>query len=373
MKRFIRKRFACDILRRSADGTPTAIRVRASDETIDKYDDIVVQDFDLSEYEKNPVVLWEHGIYDCIDPMFGIPIGFSSEVGVVNGALEATLNFVDEKASPLAPLIAQGFAQGSIRAVSIGFIWGESRMEKRGDKNVRILTKNRIVEISACAIGANPNATTIDLQKTLKTNRALRVTRKSTMEMTPEELQAFIAALAAKLGMDPATATPEAILAKLEESAKAAAETQEAVGAETPAEVPAKAASLALTVDSLKSVVATLQSQIKNAPQKSVKETVDAIVKKAIDEGTVLPAVADKTRAYGEKHGVKALIAHLDLKSTGVLNVRASETPEAASGEAPKAGARNSDTPLTSEEKSVISQLNLSEEDLKKFGKKKVA
>lgn len=136
------------------------VDVVASTPAPDSYGRIVVQDWDLSRFEANPVVLWNHGMSGGL---FGggsddstLPIGFATNVRVEDGALKATLNFVDEKANPIAEKVYQGFLQGSLRAVSVGWDAEEATYDEASD--TLTLTQNKLIEISAVALPANPEA-----------------------------------------------------------------------------------------------------------------------------------------------------------------------------------------------------------------------
>src|SRR5206468_1279430 len=116
-----------DILRRAfavqckAQGENSrAIDVIASTDAVDLDNEVLVQDWSLERYRANPVVLYFHN-WISSEPEDTLPIGFATDVGVIDGRLQATLNFVDEKASELAERCYQGFRQGSLRAVSVGF------------------------------------------------------------------------------------------------------------------------------------------------------------------------------------------------------------------------------------------------------------
>jgi hypothetical protein len=139
--------------------------------------DVLVQDWDLARFIKNPIVLYYHNI--LASPWGGgeaedsLPIGFASNVGVEGGKLRATITFVDEKASELAERCYQGFKQGSLRAVSVGFASKRGRMES--DRRARRLRPlgNELLEISVCPIPCNPNAVAETRAKSLDVLRGL--------------------------------------------------------------------------------------------------------------------------------------------------------------------------------------------------------
>jgi hypothetical protein len=98
------------------------------------------------------------------------------------GQLKATLNFVDEKASPTAERVWQGIKQGSLRAVSVGFRCGNVTSQPVGDKTVYVLSSNQLMEISVVPLPANPEAV-IAAEKSLTIIRALA--KSSAPQETP--------------------------------------------------------------------------------------------------------------------------------------------------------------------------------------------
>jgi HK97 family phage prohead protease len=132
-----------------------SVDVIASSSAIDGYGEIVVQDWDLKRFTANPVVLFGHNSYD-------LPIGHASNVRVEDGKLLATLNLVDEKASPMAERVWQGIKQGSLRAVSVGFrTKNPPTTADVNGKAILMLSGNELIEISVVPIPANPEATAL--------------------------------------------------------------------------------------------------------------------------------------------------------------------------------------------------------------------
>ena len=156
----VRRTFGVEV--RSVDMKERSVRVIASTSAIDSYGDIVEQSWRLDRYLANPVVLWNHnrsgGFFSSPSADETLPIGFSKDVEVVGNKLEATLVFVDEKASPLAEKVFQGFVQKSIRAVSVGFRPNNVKAEKLNGREIYRLSDNELFEISATPIPANPEA-----------------------------------------------------------------------------------------------------------------------------------------------------------------------------------------------------------------------
>jgi HK97 family phage prohead protease len=122
-----------------------------STDTVDSYDEVVEQKWDLRRYLSNPVVLFAHDSR-CL------PIGKASKVGVVNGELVATITFATEKANPLAEQVWQSVQEQTLRAVSVGFMSHSCRWEKENDVERLILSDNELYEISVTPIPANPDA-----------------------------------------------------------------------------------------------------------------------------------------------------------------------------------------------------------------------
>lgn len=138
------------------------VDVIASTASRDRDGEIVEQDFDLSRTPSVPVY-WEHNFaagwgMDPYAPETTLPIGRAENLRVEDGALKARLFFVDEKANPLAPKVFEGFRQGSIKSVSIGFQPGDVRVEEIDGEEVLVLAQNELLEISACGIGINRDA-----------------------------------------------------------------------------------------------------------------------------------------------------------------------------------------------------------------------
>lgn len=156
------------------------VDVIASTASRDRDGEIVEQDFDLSRTPSVPVY-WEHNFaagwgMDPYAPETTLPIGRAENLRVEDGALKARLFFVDEKANPLAPKVFEGFKQGSIKSVSIGFLPHDVRVEVHDDEEVLVLAQNELLEISACGVGVNRDAAVEAISA--KTFSALRARAK---------------------------------------------------------------------------------------------------------------------------------------------------------------------------------------------------
>lgn len=123
----------------------------ASTDAVDSYGEIVDQSWDLTRYKANPVILWSHQSRE-------LPIGQSTRTEVVDGQLECTVRFASEKANPKAEQVWQGFKEGTIRALSVGFDPKTVRVDMRNGQDVVVCSDNELMEISVVSIPANPEA-----------------------------------------------------------------------------------------------------------------------------------------------------------------------------------------------------------------------
>lgn len=127
----------------------------ASTEAIDAYDEIVEQDWILDHFKANPVILWGHQSRE-------LPIGRALRCEVVNDIrgphLECDIEFCTEEMNPLAERVFKMVRAKFLRAVSVGFRPKSVRYEKRDDKEVYVLSRNVLKEISVVTIPANHEA-----------------------------------------------------------------------------------------------------------------------------------------------------------------------------------------------------------------------
>ena len=328
------------------------VPITASTSRVDRHGESVEQTFDLSDYLKNPVLLWNH-TRDKSDYFYaGLPIGHVEKLQVSNDALTCELVFASEKANPLAPVIGNSFLERSIRAVSIGFDFTHKTetIDENGEP-FTTLHGAKLVEISACVIPVNPDAVAkaMLLRKTESSQQSKRykIAKKvKAMEMTQEELNKFLQQLAALLGL-PSEATPDQILAAASE-ALAKENEAEQVLAETEAKDLKEAAA---KVCALKMVLSDLQEK-STAEKAKAPSRIEEKIKKAIDNGFVSPSKAKSVREYAGKYGEKALDDYLVMASpifsTVPVQTKSSDSHKRTSAQ----------------ELSILKQLGLKPEDL---------
>jgi HK97 family phage prohead protease len=173
----------------SADGG-RYVDVIASTADVDRHGSTLDQTtWLLDSYLANSVILHEHrtneGLgLDAYDPSFSLPIGFASNVRVEDGALKARLNFVTAEANPLAEKVYQSFLQGSLRAVSVGFIPHSAAVEVRDGEELLVLSQLELLEISTCALPVNPFAVAEAQVRSLSALRARATATQQEKSMT---------------------------------------------------------------------------------------------------------------------------------------------------------------------------------------------
>jgi HK97 family phage prohead protease len=137
------------------------LRFTISTAAVDRESDtIAVNGWDLTNYRKNPVVLWGHDSYS-------LPIGRGFDVAVEDGALKASVEFVPEdlpQGGALAESVYRLARSGFIAATSVGFRplkWSFTSDKDRGadDWFPGIdFEEQELVELSIVTVPANPEA-----------------------------------------------------------------------------------------------------------------------------------------------------------------------------------------------------------------------
>jgi len=136
-------------------------RFRASDDTVDRYGDVILASgWRLSDYVKNPVIMAFHDYSRW-------PIGVADAVGIVDNALMIDCEFDPPDVDEAADLVFRKIKQGTVKSGSVGFSWSQCIManEKGAEqyfKNYpqarRIFLEQDLIEFTICPLPANPNA-----------------------------------------------------------------------------------------------------------------------------------------------------------------------------------------------------------------------
>ena len=135
----------------SSDRTATFI---ASDESEDLHGDIIrVKGWDLTQFKRNPVLLWGH---KSDEP----PIGKVTSIGIRGKQLVADVKFLPAEVNAFAEQIYQTVKAGILNAVSVGFQPLEYGIRK--DEKDRFVgyefTKQALHELSVVSVPSDPNA-----------------------------------------------------------------------------------------------------------------------------------------------------------------------------------------------------------------------
>lgn len=209
---------------RSVDAEKRTVDVIASTETEDSHGTILVQDWNLERFNRNPVVLWAHNMTLGMDEL---PIGRCTRAEVVDGALECTIQFAGADVNPRAEQVFQAYRQGFLRAVSVGFNPRSYRWEERDGREVLVLYDNELIELSCVPVGSNPDALARALAARSNPGPA-KPTETEPMTEEERKLLAFAARALELLGAkDPATG--EATLRGTLDNAKAHEGTEKAL------------------------------------------------------------------------------------------------------------------------------------------------
>lgn len=143
-----RKQYTTSI--KSIDEENLRITFQVSDDSIDRYGEKVDQKWELKNFKKNPIFIWNHRGGDKIEPED--VLGGWEDFTTDGGKSFATAQF--DKENPNAKFVFGQYARRFLRAVSVGFIPHTINYED----DVPVLTDNELLEISAVPIPANPNA-----------------------------------------------------------------------------------------------------------------------------------------------------------------------------------------------------------------------
>ena len=143
------------------------IRVIVSTADVDRAGDIIDPNgIDFTAYRKNPVVLYQHEHDE--------PIARSIEIGVVNGRVEALVQFPDEGKAEKSDEVYNLIKAGVLNAVSIGFIPHESiSLDPKDSWGPKRYTKCEMLEVSVVSVPANSAALIIERQLHIGSDAAI--------------------------------------------------------------------------------------------------------------------------------------------------------------------------------------------------------
>lgn len=281
-----------DVELRSIDEAERSFEVVASTESLDSHGDVMKQFWDLSRYQKNGVVLWNHNISARWgdDPEAALPIGRAENVRVEGKKLLAKLFLLkgDEKTEPLVDKIWRRVQQKVLKGVSVGFRAGQvvAITNAAGDVDHYELGSkerpNELREISLVPMGSNPDAVAKSIAwershlkaEVTKSIAAIAAENEGSqpMAMTAEEQKLLADATSAKTLAETNLATERGKVTELEKSLTA----EKSVTAKLERELSeARAENAKLKGDNSKIVLDGLQG-VKFAPAE--REELDKLV-----------------------------------------------------------------------------------------------
>ncbi len=136
------------------DPSTRSIRVLAS--TPNPVEGEALESWDLSRFEKNPVVLWMH------DPA-QMALGTAEAVADGPAGLSMLIRLVSRDASPIVGYIENQLQEKALRGVSVGYEPGASRQEVRDGQLVMVRDANVLLEVSFVPIPKDEDAGTAAL------------------------------------------------------------------------------------------------------------------------------------------------------------------------------------------------------------------
>ena len=144
---------ACDITQANGE-TKGGYRVRLFSERPNRRGDIVVvAGMDTTQYERNPVVLLEHGFG------YRLPIGRATNLTAGKTFMDA--EFVFDPDDEMAQAVERKFANGFMQSVSVGYNIQEAELVDPDDDGwfaPRRFTKTQLLEFSVVSVPADTTA-----------------------------------------------------------------------------------------------------------------------------------------------------------------------------------------------------------------------
>ena len=193
----------------SDDGTIAAI---ASTPAPDRYGDVVAPSWDLEAFKANPVIM--HG-HDYEGPV----VGKAVEIDLVGETLMMRVKFDESETNPVGRRLANQYREGFMQAFSVGFAPGKSTERSNlptdhpayvAERGGYFFEENALLEVSAVAIPANPQALAVRAKRWALEADAEPIVEQSKHVLAVErDDEAGTVTVTYKLGMEPEEAQPE--------------------------------------------------------------------------------------------------------------------------------------------------------------------
>lgn len=182
------------------------IKVRISNDSLNSYGTRILTDgMDISQFERNPVLLYMH--------QRGTVVG--QVKNIVKGKNEVTGVLVFDEATELSKQLKKQYEEGSMRMVSAGVSvleWSEAPEHLVQGQTSPTVAKSKLLEVSCVDVGANDDAIRLFSDGEILT--LAQEGKNSLPILTKQNNKMEIKQLALMLGL-PETATTEQIKAKI--------------------------------------------------------------------------------------------------------------------------------------------------------------
>lgn len=182
------------------------IKVRISNDSLNSYGTRILTDgMDISQFERNPVLLYMH--------QRGTVVGQVKTI--VKGKNEVTGVLVFDEATELSKQLKKQYEEGSMRMVSVGVSvleWSEAPEHLVQGQTSPTVSKSKLLEVSCVDVGANDDALRLFCDGEILT--LAQGAKNSLPILTKQNNKMEIKQLALMLGL-PETATAEQVKAKI--------------------------------------------------------------------------------------------------------------------------------------------------------------
>jgi len=135
-----------------------------SDESKDRHGSVIpAQSWDVESFRGNPIAGWAHSVYGGRDWNPDNFIGRWEDVRVEGNQLVGALRFEDSETNPLAEKLFRKVQNGTINAVSVGFMpgaghYGDEDQARGGKDQTYYYDSAELIEVSLVGIPSNKNA-----------------------------------------------------------------------------------------------------------------------------------------------------------------------------------------------------------------------
>lgn len=310
----------------------------------------MVQDWDLTDFNKNPIVLWNHGnggsFWEDVEIDEYFPIGKASNTRIEKGVLRSDITIATKEINPLAERVYLALVDEILNSVSVGWYPTDVRYETHDGVEVVVCSGNKLLEISVVPFPANPDA--------IRASLCGRVRELAGLQRRKEESGMSILMLLASVVGLAATASEEAVKARVVELSEFERSARDLTGTASATDAKAAIIALGASAKKLETVEAALEVERAERRKVAVAKVLEAGRASGkltpANEGHMLEAFCgDKTGASADPEALERFIKVLPK----AFNEAHAETPPV------KTGGTNSGPEPTEREKKRAAKLGL--------------